>query len=144
MGMNPMLLSGVVLAGANISNSGGDDGLWTAEEIAGLELQGTELVVLSACETGLGRIAEGEGVLGLRRAFMQAEAQTVVMSLWSVEDKATAALMESLYAELANGKNPIESLRLAQIEWLNDARERHGEARPDRWGAFLASEVSGR
>ena len=84
---NPMLLSGLVLAGANASP---EKGILTAEEVLGLDLRGCELAVLSACETGLGKeVAGGEGVLGLQRAFQAAGARTTVVSLWSVNDAAT-------------------------------------------------------
>jgi CHAT domain-containing protein len=103
---NPMLRSGVALAGANTFLRGGtlpdeaEDGLLTAEDVAGLDLLDTELVVLSACETGLGAVHIGEGVLGLRRAFIVAGARTLVMSLWKVPDLATAFLMDRLYDNL--------------------------------------------
>jgi CHAT domain-containing protein len=103
---NPMLRSGLALAGANIFLRGGsppppaEDGLLTAEEVAGLDLLGTELVVLSACDTGLGEVHVGEGVFGLRRAFVVAGARTLVMSLWKVPDLATAFLMDRLYDNL--------------------------------------------
>ena len=98
---NPLVLSGLVLAGANLPRSGDDvlahddRGILTAEAIAGLDLAGLELVVLSACETGLGLVGGGEGVFGLQRAFHLAGAQNVVASLWKVDDQATAALWPS-------------------------------------------------
>jgi CHAT domain-containing protein len=97
---NPMLRSGLALAGANTWLKGrnlpeeAEDGLLTAEDVTGLDLLATELVVLSACETGLGRVHVGEGVFGLRRAFVLAGARTLVMSLWKVPDEPTRELME--------------------------------------------------
>jgi CHAT domain-containing protein/tetratricopeptide (TPR) repeat protein len=119
---NPLVLSGLVLAGANrpradIDASARDDlGILTAEAIAGLPLQDLELVVLSACETGLGLVGGGEGVFGLQRAFHLAGAHNVVASLWNVDDQATAALMAIFYDQLWRQHNPpIEALRTAQL-----------------------------
>jgi CHAT domain-containing protein len=103
---SPMLRSGLALAGANTFLRGAalpaeaEDGLLTAEDVAGLDLLDTELVVLSACDTGLGAIHRGEGVFGLRRAFVVAGAKTLVMSLWKVPDLATAFLMDRFYDNL--------------------------------------------
>ncbi len=119
---NPLVLSGLVLAGGNrpsadADNSPHDDmGILTAEAIAGLPLQDLELVVLSACETGLGLVGGGEGVFGLQRAFHLAGAHNVVASLWQVDDQATAALMAIFYDQLwREHKPPIEALRTAQL-----------------------------
>jgi CHAT domain-containing protein len=119
---NPLVLSGLVLAGANrpsadVDGSTHDDlGILTAESIAGLLLQDLELVVLSACETGRGTVAGGEGVFGLQRAFHLAGAHNVVASLWKVDDQATAALMAIFYDQLwRQHKPPIEALRNAQL-----------------------------
>jgi CHAT domain-containing protein len=117
---NPMLRSFLVLAGFNTWFQGGDvpaeaeDGMLTAEDVSGMNLMATELVVLSACETGRGAIQTGEGVMGLRRAFVLAGAQTLVMSLWSVSDMATAVLMERFYTNLIQGQGRSAALRHAQ------------------------------
>jgi CHAT domain-containing protein len=93
----------------------------TAEEVAGLDLHGCELAVLSACDTGLGATAGGQGVLGLQRAFHQAGVRSVVASLWSVEDAATGVLMERFYTNLWVAKLPkLEALRQAQLAVLSD------------------------
>jgi len=143
-GANPMVLSGLVLADANRIASPGDrdDGLWTAEEVASLDLRDTELVVLSACETGLGAVQSGEGVLGLRRAFAGAGARILIMSLWSVPDDATSRLMTDLYSALTRGRRrlaPSEALREAQLVLLAHNREAFGEAYPIDWGGFITS-----
>jgi CHAT domain-containing protein len=137
---DPMLRSGLALAGANTFLQGGclppeaEDGLLTAADVAGLDLLDTELVVLSACDTGLGEVHAGEGVFGLRRAFVAAGARTLVMSLWKVPDLATAFLMDRLYGNLLDrGLDRDLALREAQkatrdvtvgqlrAEWLSDA-----------------------
>jgi CHAT domain-containing protein/tetratricopeptide (TPR) repeat protein len=115
---NPYLLSGVVLSGANQDARAGQPlfrGVLTAEAITSLPLDGLELVTLSACETGLGEVAGGEGVYGLQRSFHLAGARFVVASLWRVEDDATAALMKLIYHYLWDqGLSPPEALRMAQ------------------------------
>ena len=118
---NPLLRSGLALAGANTWLKRGnlpdeaEDGLLTAEDVTGLDLLATELVVLSACETGLGEIHIGEGVFGLRRAFVLAGAKTLVMSLWKVPDEPTRELMEDFYRRLLAGGGRAEALRKAQL-----------------------------
>lgn len=136
--LNPMLLSGVVLAGANQAGEGGDDGILTAEEVTGLDLRGVELVTLSACETGLGEIQPGEGVLGLRRAFALAGARSLVMSLWRVPDDETAQLMEGFYRALKKNP-PVEALRISQLGLLESLRAAGREPHPFFWAAFVAS-----
>jgi CHAT domain-containing protein/Tfp pilus assembly protein PilF len=125
-GRNPLILSGIVLAGANVPQKRnewgapeGDDGILTAEEVVALDLSGTELTVLSACETGLGEVAGGEGVFGLQRAFHLAGARTVVASLWKVDDRATQVLMQEFYANLWHkGHGKLQALREAQLAML--------------------------
>jgi CHAT domain-containing protein len=126
VGWAPGLLSGLCFAGynrppADPASGGPDRGavLMTAEEVEGLDLTGCELVVLSACETGLGRVAGGEGVMGLQRAFHVAGARSVIASLWRVDDASTLELMEAFYRHLwADGLPQLEALRRAQLDVL--------------------------
>jgi CHAT domain-containing protein len=134
---NPMLRSGLALAGANTwlkartPPEEAEDGLLTAEDVTGLDLLATELVVLSACETGLGRIGLGEGVFGLRRAFVLAGAKTLVMSLWKVPDEPTCELMVEFYRRLLAGDARAEALRQARLAL------RGKYPAPYYWGAFI-------
>jgi CHAT domain-containing protein len=139
---NPYLRSGLALAGANgwadANAPPGDNGLLTSLEVAGLSLHGTELVVLSACETGLGLQQRGEGVFGLRRAFFQAGAQGLIMSLWKVPDKETADLMERFYAAWLGGKGKADALRQAELETIDALRKSsNGTAHPFFWAGFV-------
>jgi CHAT domain-containing protein/Tfp pilus assembly protein PilF len=121
-GAHPGLLSGLVLAGANRPvQPDRDDGILTALEVAELDLQNVELAVLSACETGLGALSNGEGgVVGLQRAFQVAGARNVITSLWKVDDDATAALMALFYHKLWQEKKaPLVALREAQLTLLH-------------------------
>jgi CHAT domain-containing protein/Tfp pilus assembly protein PilF len=141
---SPLLRSCIALAGANtflrflrgesleLPPPSAEDGILTAEDVTGLNLSGTELVVLSACETGLGVPRTGEGVFGLRRAFVQAGARTLVMSLWCVPDEATMELMTEFYRGLLAGKGRAEALREAQLV----IRQQYPKA-PRYWGAFI-------
>ena len=118
-GYHPGLLSGLVLAGANKPDLEGDDGILTALEVEALDLRKADLVVLSACETGLGKAAGGEGLLGLQRSFQIAGAKTLVSSLWKVDDTATQVLMTEFYTNLWEKKlGKLESLRQAQLTML--------------------------
>jgi CHAT domain-containing protein len=114
---NPAGYVGLVLAGANDpASAGADGGILTGLSVVDLPLEGLRLCVLSACETGLGELTEGEGVVGLQRAFHAAGCPDVVGSLWKVPDAATAALMAQFYHELRNkGRPPLEALREAQL-----------------------------
>jgi CHAT domain-containing protein len=115
---HPLTQTGLVLAGANLKGkeAGPEGGILTAEALAGLDLSGLELAVLSACETGLGEAATGEGVFGLQRAFHLAGTRSVVASLWKVDDEATAALMALFYHHLwQEQRPPLEALRRAQL-----------------------------
>ncbi|MFH1924448.1 MAG: CHAT domain-containing tetratricopeptide repeat protein, partial [Planctomycetota bacterium] len=140
---NPMLRSGLALAGANQSSSespvGGrlDDGILTAEEVATLDLVGTELVVLSACETGIGEVKRGGGVYGLRRGFELAGTRSIVMSLWKVPDAETRELMRAFYTRLKAGKGKGRALRESMLEQIRRRRSRNGGAHPYFWGAFI-------
>lgn len=140
VGQMPGLLSGLVLAGANRSPAPErDDGLLTAEEISLLDLSGVDLVVLSACETALGKSEAGEGMLGLRRMFRQAGARSVISSLWSVKDESTSLLMQGFYDRLwMRGQGTQEALRGARLDMLKKNRiENDGEGLPSTWGAFV-------
>jgi CHAT domain-containing protein len=138
-----LLLSGLAFANANRAArapAGQDDGVLTAEEVAGLDLQGTEWAVLSACDTGLGRMTTGEGVLGLRRAFQVAGARTVIMSLWSVDDDATRRWMRALYeGRLTKGLSTAESVQHANVTLLRERRAKKLSTHPFYWAAFVAS-----
>jgi CHAT domain-containing protein len=153
---NPLLRSGLIMAGANQKQSGaGEDGVLTAAEAAGLNLWGTKLVVLSACETGLGDVVNGAGVYGLRRALVLAGSETQVMSLWQVDDAATRDLMADYYTRLQRNEGRTEAMRQAQLTMLRS--ETGSRAKPTRtlthdtaatsarrahpfyWAAFISS-----
>ncbi|WP_291722626.1 CHAT domain-containing protein [Bernardetia sp.] len=128
--LNSMLGAGIVLAQPKDNNQA-EDGIFTAYEASLLDLQKTELVVISACETGLGQIASQEGVYGLQRGFRAAGARNVLLSLWQVDDKATQELMTIFYKEWFEGKTKQEALRNAQ----NQMRQKYEH--PYYWGAFV-------
>jgi CHAT domain-containing protein/tetratricopeptide (TPR) repeat protein len=133
---SPLLRSGLALAGANTRQGGGsEDGLLTAIEAASLDLSGTKLVVLSACETGVGEVRSGEGVQGLRRAFVIAGAETIAMSLWPVSDVATKDLMVGYYEQLMNGRGRAAGLRDVQLRMLRDSKTTH----PFYWASFVVA-----
>ncbi|NEO83704.1 MAG: CHAT domain-containing protein [Spirulina sp. SIO3F2] len=132
---NPLLRSGLALAGFNQRRSGSEDGVLTALEVASLDLYGTKLTVLSACETGLGEIANGEGVYGLRRALVIAGSESQVMSLWQVDDAATQQLMVDYYTKLKAGIGRSEALRQVQLELIASENYRT----PYYWAAFIPS-----
>ncbi len=122
---NPLLRSGLALAWANQRKSADDDGILTAAEVAGLDLWGTKLVVLSACDTGIGEVKNGEGVYGLRRALVLAGAESQVVSLWKVNDDATKDLMIAYYTALKQGEGRAEALRKVQLKTLRAPKRRH-------------------
>jgi CHAT domain-containing protein len=131
-----LLRSGLALAGANPRQGGnGEDGLLTALEAASLDLHGTQLVVLSACETGLGEVRSGDGVYGLRRALAVAGAESQVMSLWQVNDQATRDLMIAFYKRLVAGEGRAAALRGVQRELLGSPQRSH----PFYWAAFVVT-----
>jgi len=132
---NPLLRSGLALAGINLRQSGTEDGVLTALETAGLNLSGTKLVVLSACETGVGDIANGEGVYGLRRALVMAGAESQLFSLWKVDDTGTKDLMVKYYQRLLNNEGRSQALRQTQLEMLRSQNYQH----PYYWAAFIPS-----
>jgi len=148
---SPLLLSGLVLAGANArstvseastlddSGAGTDDGILTAEELAALDLRGVDLAVLSACDTGRGTVAVGEGVFGLRRAFGIAGARTVVMSLWPVPDAQARQWMTRFYSATGDGTSVSRAVRDASLRTLEELRESERPAHPYYWAGFVAA-----
>jgi CHAT domain-containing protein len=137
------LLSGLAFAGANHRDAAGaqeEDGILTAEEIATLDLSRVRWAVLSACDTGKGEIAAGEGVLGLRRAFEVAGAGTLVMSLWSIEDRAARLWMRALYeGRLTRGLSTAEAVRGASVNVLRARRASGASSHPFYWAGFVAA-----
>ena len=132
-----LVLSGLVLAGANQRWSGaGQDGILSALEATGLDLWGTRMVVLSACETGVGDARNGEGVYGLRRALVLAGSESQVMSLWQVSDTATRDLMIAYYRRLRSGEGRADGLRKVQLSMLRGQRK---QAHPFFWASFIQS-----
>jgi len=141
-GEDPLLLSGLAFAGANRRMPAGrdsGDGLLTAREVSGLDLSSVDWAVLSGCETGVGRVMDGEGVLGLRRAFHAAGAGTLIMSLWPVDDGAARAWMRGLYEGRLNGLPTDEAVAEAGLGLLRTQRQRGATTHPFFWGGFVAA-----
>jgi len=136
---NPLLRSGLIMSGANnqwlakeyIMQDGVEDGILTADEISRLNLINTKLVVLSACETGLGDVKNSEGVFGLQRAFKLAGVESLIMSLWKVPDDATAELMTNFYQQWLSGQTKQNAFKTAQQK----VREKYKS--PYYWAAFV-------
>lgn len=136
---NPLLRSGVMLAGAAKTLSGtsmpnlasNDNGILTAYEAMNMDLEGTHLIVLSACETGLGDVKAGEGVYGLQRAFLVAGADALIMSLWKVDDTATQLLMKNFYTNWIKLGNKQKAFKQAQLQLMTKYKD------PYFWGAFV-------
>jgi len=138
---NPMVRSGLILAGGNWAWTGSDtltkmgalqNGILTALEVSQLNLKKTKLVVLSACETGLGKIEGSEGTFGLKRGFKLAGVEQLIVSLWSVPDEETMELMTYFYTYLSNTLNPVSSFEKAQ----KDMRNKYPN-HPEKWAGFV-------
>jgi CHAT domain-containing protein len=151
-----MFASGLALSGAKETIVGwknarngdaSDDGIITAEEILGLDLKDTKLVTLSACDTGAGEARSGEGVFGLRRAFMLAGCDNLLMSLWPVGDQITAEIMADFYRKAFTTKDMAKSFTETQSDWLERIRAQRGvatavrEAGPFVFAVMAASDV---
>lgn len=156
---DPLLMSGLVLAGANQTlsrwerdrhgrpsdleigrlQSGGDDGFLTAEEIASMDLSAASWTVLSGCDTGAGVPIDGEGVLGLRRAFTVAGSRSLIMSLWPIDDSATPFFMRALYRARMSGLTTAECVRKASLEVLQSRRRAGLSTHPFYWASFVSS-----
>ncbi len=135
---DPLQRSGLVFAGANRPEANpSDDGYLTAAEATAMDLEGTELVTLSACETGLGGVRSGEGVYGLQRSLAVAGARSTLLSLWKVDDALTATFMERYYKRLKAGEGRADALRDTQAEFREHKNSTYNDIRV--WGAFQLS-----
>lgn len=130
----PMLRSGIVLAGSNTAlKEGGDYGMVSSSKIVGMDLKNTEIVVLSACDTGVGDIEKADSVYGLKKAFLLAGAKSLLASLWSVPSAETTEMMTTFYSLVAQGKSKAEALRSAKLQIMEK------KSAPFFWGAFVLS-----
>ena len=143
---NPMHRSGLALAGAQLALDGQidqtgnrEDGIVTAEEVGGLDLWGTRLVVLSACQTGVGEVLSGEGVMGLRRAFVQAGAWNLLLTLWNVEDETTRDLMLVFYRDYLKTNDAIGAMSRAQRATLSILASNPHKNHPRFWAPYFVS-----
>jgi CHAT domain-containing protein len=134
-GENPLLRAGLALAGANLPHETNESGILTALEASSLNLWGTQLVTLSACDTGVGEIRNGEGVYGLRRSFVLAGAESMVMSLWPVSDSVARETMVAYYTGLRAGLGRGDALRQAKLALLRRKVRQH----PFYWASFIQS-----
>jgi CHAT domain-containing protein len=138
---DPLLRSGLLFANANYAWQNGnnpyeeDDGILTALEISNLDLKNTDIVILSACETGLGDIEGSEGVYGLQRAFKMAGVKTIIMSLWEVPDAETAEFMNLFYGKWKVYNNHKKAFKETQLQMMNTYRDA-----PEKWAAFVLFE----
>jgi len=132
-----LLRCGLVLANANTPERQGEDGILTGMEILDVDLRRTRLVMLSACETALGDVQTGEGVVGLRQAFHLAGAEKVIATLWTIPDRETIELSEGVFKHLAAGLPVEDALRRSQLDFIGNRREDRGAAHPFFWAAFM-------
>ncbi|MCP4632517.1 MAG: CHAT domain-containing protein [candidate division Zixibacteria bacterium] len=146
---NPLIYSGLAFSGCNrlindysrkySGDSELDDGLLTAFEVSGMNLHGSELVILQACRTGKGTVLNGEGVFGLRRSFIHAGVNSIIMSMWDIPDKQSAYLLTAFYDKLLRGDNISDALRDSALKLLHEGRQEGLGYHPMFWGGFILS-----